>query len=313
MNRIPEMAAVASLALLVGAAPSHGQAAAPASDGRITIVVLPFTSRLPAPVPHRAGRPHRPTLPPHVRPVRSTCPGFASRCTALAPDGATATAGDDAPGGAARAGEPVVPVLPAAATDDETGAGAVAAELLVEQLLASGRFRVLDAAQLAALQLEEARADAARGAARRAPRRPGPGEVYLLRGAVTRLGTDERSVGGGGGRGGLLGVLGIRTRETQVGLAARLVDAATGEVVASLSAVGRSRKGRGVLLGGLGAGGGGAIVAEARNTTSALGQAMGRAVRELGRELDVAAGARSGRGGGGADPGASGARGEDGS
>ena len=303
--------AAAALALLLGSAAARAQATAPGSDGRITIVVLPFASRIAAPTARRDPPVHRPGLPPLGRPMRTACPAFASRCASLAPDGARD--GGDLPGNAAGAGESVMPVLPARTTDDETGVGAVAAELLIEQLLASGRFRVLDPAQLEALQLDGARIDAGRGGRRRAPaRRPAPGEVYLLRGSVTRLGTDERSIGGGGGGGGLLGVLGVRVRQTQVGLAARLVDAATGEVVASVSAVGRSKKGTGALLGGLGAGGGGAIVADARDSASALGQAMERAVRELGRELGVAAERRSGGGAGGGS-GESGARGEDGS
>lgn len=301
------------LALAVAALPLAGHAqAAGARDGRITVVVLPFTIRTSQPPRHHAHAPHVIMPRPGGRFDGGYC--FTAGCRSrfapgLVEDGGVAAgAGLDADAVAAgRVGEadaspgeePPMPVMPAGSTSGETGIGAIAAELLVEQLLASGRFRVLDARQLEALQLERARADSARGGARSpGARRPAAGEIYLLQGSVTRLGGDESTVGAGAGGGGLLGVVGIRRRETQVGLAARLVDAATGEVIASESAVGRSRKGKGLLVGGMGIGGAGGVMAGGRNETTALGQAMGRAVRELGRDLGEALERRRGSGGG---------------
>lgn len=272
------------IALAVAAAPAASTAqVASAPDGRITVVVLPFTMQASTPLRRHAHAPPRPA----PWPVRHVAPSRVGEA--------------DAGSGA----EPVMPVMPTGGAASETGAGAIAAELLVEHLLASGRFRVLDARQLEALQLERARADSGRrGARSRGARRPAAGEIFLLQGSVTRLGSDESTVGAGAGGGGLLGAIGIRRRETQVGLAARLVDAATGEVIASESAVGKSRKGKGLLLGGLGAGGGGGVMAGGGGETTALGQAMGRAVRELGREITEAVERRSGASGAGGGAGA---------
>lgn len=307
------------IALAVAAAPAASTAqVAAAPDGRITVVVLPFTMQASSPARRHAHAPPR-TAPWPVRHLGGDC--FAARCgSRFAParpgDGGNDGPGNAAPGGdvaAARVGEadtasgaePAMPVMPAGGSSSETGAGAIAAELLVEHLLASGRFRVLDARQLEALQLERARADSGRrGARSRGARRPAAGEIFLLQGSVTRLGSDESTVGAGAGGGGLLGAIGIRRRESQVGLAARLVDAATGEVIASESAVGKSRKGKGLLLGGLGAGGGGGVMAGGGGETTALGQAMGRAVRELGREITEAVERRAGASGAGGSAGA---------
>ena len=219
-----------------------------------------------------------------------------------APAGSVAAAGS----AASREGSgPPVPVL-SAGPAPEGGIGVTIAELLIERMLASGRFRVLDATQLEALWREQERVDQPRARSRRSrPEPPKPGTMYLLQGTITRLGIDESSIGTGGGGGGILAAVGLRRRETQVGLTARLVDAATGEVVASVTALGKSRKGRSALLGGLGAGAGGAVMVGGRQTTAATGQAIERAVRGLGAELLRAT---KGMSGAGAD-GAQGARG----
>jgi len=77
--------------------------------------------------------------------------------------------------------------------------GVAVAGLLTARLVADGRFRVLDAAQLAALRRAAEDCEAGRtkrgcGANAADGRPPAPGELYLVTGAILRLGPQEDAV-----------------------------------------------------------------------------------------------------------------------
>ena len=269
------------LAVVAPVSPLGAQGATrdPASaEARVTVVVLPFQLAIPDPpvrvVPVVAPRPPMrggPLSPPGSW---GRTPGT-SRLDAGAPHGPHE--GGEAPS--------VMPALPA--SDDATDrAGVAVADLLTDRLLASGRFRVLDARQLEALR-RRACDPAGKPPCTHATRAPRAGELYLIAGSITRMGRDERSVGAGGLVHGVLGALGVRRDRTQVTLAARLVDAATGEVVRSATVAGISTKGGGIAVGGLGHGAGGGLVLGGRAADAATAQALDRAVRALADSLSA--------------------------
>ncbi len=79
-----------------------------------------------------------------------------------------------------------------------------------------------------------------------------------------------------------MGALGFKRPKTQVALTARIVDAATGEVVASVTGAGTSTKGGSILIAGVGGGvGGGVAIGSSEFRASALGEATQRAIDAL--------------------------------
>lgn len=176
--------------------------------------------------------------------------------------------------------------------------GVGAADLIVEKLLGAGGFRVLERKQLAAIQQERAlESDSMRASAGRVVR-----ARYMVSGSVTRLGFEEKHLGGLLGRVGspFLYGLGAKKELTQVFLTARVIDTETGEIVASFTGEGASDKGWGVTffgLGGWGIGGGSAGSSNVRET--AIGEATERAAQNI-SELIVRA--RGAMGGGSPNP-----------
>ena len=166
--------------------------------------------------------------------------------------------------------------------------GVAVAGLLTARLVADGRFRVLDAAQLASLRRAAEECEANRRGRRcdRAAeeRPPGPGELYLVTGAILRLGPQERSAIAGAGRFSLLGVLGFKRKRMEMTVMARVVDAATGEVIASTTAQGRSDA-KGSVGGGAVGAGTVAGVGVSEQGGGPTEQAMTRAVEALATDL----------------------------
>lgn len=161
----------------------------------------------------------------------------------------------------------------------ELGVGA--ADLIVEKLLAGGGFRVLERKQLAAIQQERVlESDSARAtSAVRVVR-----ARYLVSGSVTRLGFEEKHLGGLIGRASspFLYGLGAKKELTQVFLTARVIDTETGEIVASFTGEGASDRGWGVTffgMGGWGIGNGSAGSSNIRET--AIGEATERAAQNI--------------------------------
>lgn len=155
--------------------------------------------------------------------------------------------------------------------------GAGAADLIVEKLVESERFRVMERKQLEAVKREQGLEHDDADAIARAR--------YIITGSVTRLGLNDKSVGGIAGglaaravglRG--LGVLGVNSSSTTIHLTARVVDTRTGEVIGSFTGEGVSKKRWDVTAFGLGGGGfGGARVRDANFKETAVGEAAARA------------------------------------
>ena len=136
--------------------------------------------------------------------------------------------------------------------------GTGAADLIVEKLVESERFRVFERKQLDAVRREQQIEDDNGDGVARAR--------YIITGSVSRLGLNDKDLGGLGGafgRGalGTVGALGVKFSSTTVHLTARVVDTRTGEIIGSFTGEGVSKKRWGISAGGIGAGGfGGARV-----------------------------------------------------
>src|SRR6185503_1962157 len=146
------------------------------------------------------------------------------------------------------------------ATERETEAnlGQAAASLLVEHLIASGNFRVLERTNLDQVKTEQqlVASTAAQQGQTVAQQAKLIGAKYVISGQITKFGRSKKKKGGG-----FLGVVtksiagvGIESHQTEydVGLTARIVDATTGEVVASFTTDGTAVGDAGRTIAGLG-------------------------------------------------------------
>ena len=161
--------------------------------------------------------------------------------------------------------------------------GAGASDLVVQQLVESQRFRVLERKQLEAIRREQGLdANEADGIAR---------ARYVISGSVTRLGLNNRQIGGIAtvASSALLGrVVGVDTKQstTTVHLTARVVDTRTGEIIGSFTGEGKSNKRwsaavLGIMSGGLGAG----RVADTDFRETAIGEATTRAAAAIAEQV----------------------------
>lgn len=172
--------------------------------------------------------------------------------------------------------------------------GVGAADLIVEKLLAVGGFRVLERKQLAAIQQEQGlESDSGKISSLVKVVRA----RYIVSGSVTRLGFEERHLGGLLGRASspFLYGLGAKKELTQVFLTARVIDTETGEIVASFTGEGASNRGWGVTffgMGGWGLGGGSAGSSNVRET--AIGEATERAAQNISEHIARARSTMSG-------------------
>jgi curli biogenesis system outer membrane secretion channel CsgG len=158
--------------------------------------------------------------------------------------------------------------------------GTGAADLIVEKLVESERFRVFERKQLDAVRREQ-QLDADRSDAVARAR-------YVVTGSVSRLGLNEKDVGGiAGGVAtrmlfGRLAAIGAKQSSTTVHLTARVVDTRTGEIIGSFTGEGVSNKRWGVTLFGLGPGGfGGGRVQDTNFRETAIGEAAARAAAAI--------------------------------
>lgn len=138
------------------------------------------------------------------------------------------------------------------------------ADMLIEKLLATGQFRLIE----------------------RKPTVDGSGAQFIVTGSVTRFGFEDRNVGGLFATVATMGLVGYKQHKTEVALTARVVNAATGEIVASMSADGSSGKGGGLRVFGMGGNGaGGGDISSSNFQATAIGQATGRAVANLAKKI----------------------------
>ena len=166
----------------------------------------------------------------------------------------------------------------AAAFAEAVGVGA--ADLLVEKLIESARFRVFERKQFDAVTREQQLSTGDGDSITRAR--------YLITGSVSHLGMNDKDIGGmlAGAAGSMLfhgfGLIRTNRSSTTVRLTARVVDTRTGEIVGSFTGEGESRKRWGVNVFGAGRGGLGGVNANDRNfRETAIGEATAHAVEAI--------------------------------
>jgi curli biogenesis system outer membrane secretion channel CsgG len=159
------------------------------------------------------------------------------------------------------------------------------ADQVVDALLEDGTFRVIERKKLDTVLAEQdfARSDRADpSAAKLAKVGKVLGVKYIISGSITKFGGEEKNYGGGGLVKGRLGGLGLKKAKTEVTLTARMIDATTGEILASAKGEGVSKKGGGLKVGALGGGGGaGFSMGSSDYKASAIGEAQEMATKLL--------------------------------
>ena len=159
------------------------------------------------------------------------------------------------------------------------------ADQVVDALLEDGTFRVIERKKLDTVLAEQdfARSDRADpSAAKLAKVGKVLGVKYIISGSITKFGGEEKNYGGGGLVSGRLGGLGLKKAKTEVTLTARMIDATTGEILASAKGEGVSKKGGGIKVGALGGGGGaGFSMSSSDYKASAIGEAQEAATKLL--------------------------------
>lgn len=153
--------------------------------------------------------------------------------------------------------------------------GSGAADLIVEHLVASERFRVFERKRLDDVRREQQMPNGADSI---------EGARYVITGSISRFGFNDKDVGGLAGNvaSGMLfrrfGLFSAKTSSTTIHLTARVVDTRTGEIIGSFTGEGTSRKRWGLLAGGIGGGGlGGVNIADKNFRETAAGEAATRA------------------------------------
>lgn len=145
--------------------------------------------------------------------------------------------------------------------NDDIGKGI--ADLIVDELVNDGSFRVIERKRLDAILAEQNFSNSQRAdpsAKSVAAIGKALGVKYLIVGSVTKFGVEEsnKSVGGGAFGGSRFGIgsVGKSQGKANVAITARMVDTSTGEILASAKGDGTSKR-SGFLLGGAGGGGAG--------------------------------------------------------
>lgn len=167
---------------------------------------------------------------------------------------------------------------------DAVGTGV--ADLVVEKLIASDRFRVYERRQLEAVEREQRIEHDDQDDVNRAR--------YLITGSISLLGNDDRDIGAivAGAAGGALGLgtglsaLFTNTRRTTMRVTVRVVDSRTGEIIGSFTGEGRSKKRWGGSFLSVGAGGIKSGSMNNRNfRETAVGEAGDRAASDIAERL----------------------------
>ena len=173
------------------------------------------------------------------------------------------------------------------------------ADLIVDELVNDGAYRVIERKRLDAILAEQNFSNSDRAdpsAATVAKVGKALGVKYLIVGSITKFGTEKKDtkVGGGGwGGGGFgLGKVGTSKGKANVGVTCRVIDTTTGEIMASAKGAGESSR-SGLLLGGGGGKWGGAGMGEIDMGSSdyretILGEATEVAVKDVVAKLIAA-------------------------
>jgi curli biogenesis system outer membrane secretion channel CsgG len=167
-------------------------------------------------------------------------------------------------------------------------------DLLVDELVNDGSFRVIERKRLDAILAEQNLAQSDRAApSEKTIVQIGKllGARYIVTGSVTKFGTENSSKSvGGGGWGSKFGVgnVGTSKGKANVAITTRIIDTTTGEIMASAKGEGTSKR-SGLLLAGAGGGGIGAMgrieFGSSNFHDTILGEATDLAVKETAAKL----------------------------
>ena len=171
-------------------------------------------------------------------------------------------------------------------------------DLLVDELVNDGTFRVIERKRLDAILAEQNFSNSDRAdpsAATLAKLGKVLGVQYLIVGSITKFGTEEKhqSFGGGAFGGGKFGVgkIGREKGKANVAITARIIDVSTAEIMASAKGEGMSSR-SGMLLGGGGGGGaaalGGVDMGSSDFHDTIMGEATEAAVKQVAEKLVAA-------------------------
>jgi curli biogenesis system outer membrane secretion channel CsgG len=168
-------------------------------------------------------------------------------------------------------------------------------DLLINELVNDGRFRVIERSAIDKILKEQNFSNSDRANSATAAKIGGLlGVDTIIIGDVTQFGRDDKHYGGGGGGGSIWtgggGGLGINKSKAVVEVTARMVDVNTGEILASVTGHGESQR-NGLTSSGSGfsgwKGGGGQLDMGSTNfSQSILGQAVKQAVGDTAKGLD---------------------------
>jgi curli biogenesis system outer membrane secretion channel CsgG len=145
---------------------------------------------------------------------------------------------------------------------DNQDVGAGISDMIVDELVNDGSYRVIERKRLDAILAEQNFSNSERAdpsAKIVAQIGKALGVKYLVVGSVTKFGTDQNSKSfGGGGYSSAFGIgqVGTSKGKANVAITARIIDVTTGEIMASAKGDGTSKR-SGFLPGGAGGGGGG--------------------------------------------------------
>ena len=181
-------------------------------------------------------------------------------------------------------------------SNQDVGKGIV--DLLVNQLVNEGTYRVIERSALDKVLKEQNFSNSDRvNTATAAKIGALLGTDVIIVGDVTQFGRDDKNYGGGGGGGHWgtygLGGLGLHKAKAVVEVTARMVDVNTGEILASVTGHGESKRSSSDMLGGGASGwtgGGGHLDMGSSNfSQSILGEAVKQSVNQLATNLDAKA------------------------
>lgn len=174
------------------------------------------------------------------------------------------------------------------------------ADLIVDELVNDGSYRVIERKRLDAILAEQNFSNSDRAdpdAAKVAKLGKALGVKYLVVGSITKFGTENKDtkIGGAGFGGGKLGIGGVgkSSGKATVAITARIIDTSTGEIMASAKGEGTSKRGGFSVSGGAfgGVGGAGDIsMGSSDFRETVLGEATEAAVKQTVEKLVAAKG-----------------------
>lgn len=178
-------------------------------------------------------------------------------------------------------------------TNQDIGKGI--SDMLIDRFVNDHTYRVIERRDIAKIMGEQNfsnsdRADSATAA--KLGRLLGADTVVI--GDITQFGRDDKNTGVGGALGHWdkygIGKVGVKNAKAVVAITARLIDVNTGEILASESGKGESKRSGANLLGGGESGGtggvGGVDMSSSNFSQTIIGEAVSQAVTELATKLD---------------------------